>query len=208
MRIEKINENKIKVLIDTDEAKEWNISVNNMASDSPEIREMFKTAIRLAERDVHFCIDGAKLFVEAIPGHTGGFGMLITRIFSDDDLNAAIENCAYRGRIKKRHLYPFREPSAPLGKRIFRFCDFEDVCRAAEAIHRDFEGDSTLYKYGDSYYMLLIPADRGIMPCVEKIMLEFSDKQTKTLISHGRLNELGEVMIKSDAVNILVEYFA
>lgn len=208
MRIEKINENKIKVLIDTDEAKEWNISLNNIASDSPEIREMFKTAIRLAERDVHFSIDGARLFVEAIPGQTDGFGMLITRIFSDDDLNTAVENCAYRGRIKKRRLYPGREPSVVLGKRIFRFCDFENVCQAAEAIHRDFEGESTLYKYGGSYYMLLIPTDSRIMLSVEKIMLEFSDKQTKTLISHGRLNELGEVMIKSDAVNILVEYFA
>ena len=39
-------------------------------------------------------------------------------------------------------------------------------------------------------------------------MLEFSDKQSKTLISHGRLNELGEIMIKENAVNILSEYFS
>lgn len=31
MKIEKINENKIKVLIDIDEAKEWNVNIKNIA---------------------------------------------------------------------------------------------------------------------------------------------------------------------------------
>ena len=42
---------------------------------------------------------------------------------------------------------------------------------------------------------------------IEKVMLEFSDRQEKTLISHGRLNELAEVMIKDNAVEVLAEYF-
>ncbi len=208
MRIEKISENKIKVLIDTDEAREWNISAGNMASDSPAVQQMFREAIRMAEREVRFSIDGAKLFVEAIPGQTDGFGMLITKIFSDKDLDAAVANCSYRGIIKKRCLYPGSETGRIQGKRIFRFADFDNVCRAADAVHRDFRGESTLYKYDGSYYMLLAPDDINAMTGVEKVMLEFSDKQGKTLISHGRLNELGDVMIKSDAVNILVEYFA
>ena len=208
MRIEKISENKIKVLIDTDEAREWNISAGNMASDSPAVQEMFRTAIRLAEEEVRFSIEGARLFVEAIPGHTDGFGMLITRIFSDKELDAAVANCSYRGRIKKRCLYPESAGGGIRSRRIFRFEDFENVCCAAEAIHRDFSGNSTLYKRDDSYYMLLEPDDIRIMIGVEKIMLEFSDKQSRTLISHGRLNELGEVMIKNDAVNVLVEYFS
>ena len=35
MKIEKINENKIKVLIDIDEAKEWNVNIKNIASNTP-----------------------------------------------------------------------------------------------------------------------------------------------------------------------------
>ena len=108
MKIEKINENKIKVLIDIDEAKEWNVNIKNIASNTPEIQEMFWTALRLAEKDVEFSVDGAKLFVEAIPGQTEGFGMLITKIFSDNDLNLAVSNCSYKGRVKKRKLTPGR----------------------------------------------------------------------------------------------------
>ncbi len=207
MKIERINENKIKVLIDTDEAREWNINASNMGSDSPEVREMFRTAIRLAREEVRFSIDGAKLFVEAIPEHRDGFGMLITKVFTDEDLSAAVANCAYKGKIKKRCLCPEEEEGKIKSRRIFRFDDFDDVCRSAEAIRADFSGDSTLYKCDGCYYMLLAPEDIRIMLKVERIMLEFSEKQAGTLVSYGRLNELGEVMIKNDAVKVLAEYF-
>lgn len=206
MRIEKINENKIKVLIDTDEAREWNVDVKTMASGSPEMQDMFRTAIKLAERDVKFSIDGAKLFIEAIPGKINGFGMLITKVFSDSDLNRAMENCSYKGSMKKSILKagPIKKPT---GKRIFRFDDFENVCYAAEAIFDSYIGSSTLYKLDDEYYMLLEPGDRVTMYDTERIMLEFSQKVERTLLNHGRLNELADVMIKDNAIEILKEYF-
>lgn len=207
MRIEKIDENKIKVLMDTDEAREWNVSSSNMASNTPEIREMFMTALKLAERDAEFCIDGARLFVEAIPGHTDGFGMLITKIFSDSDLEEAVSKCPYQGTVRKRQLTFGAGGGKISGKRIFRFREFDDVCRAADAIHNFFEGESTLYKHAGVYYMLLIPENSSMMLRTEKIMLEFSDKQSRTLISHGRLNELADVMIRRNAVDVLIKYF-
>ena len=206
MRIEKINENKIKVLIDMDEAKEWNVDIKSISSDSPAIQDMFRTAIKLAERDAEFYVNGAKLFVEAIPEKTDGFGMLITRVFSDGDLSRAIDNCSYRGRIKRTTLKAAPKHSV-IGKRIFKFSDFENVCNAAEAIAKEFVGESTLFKLEEDYYMLLAPSDRLVMFDIEKIMLEFSDRQEKTLLSHGRLNELADVMIKENAVDVLAEYF-
>lgn len=207
MRIEKISENKIKVLIDVDEAREWKVDIKSISSNTPEIQDMFRTAIKLAERDAEFYVDGAKLFVEAIPGKTDGFGMLITKVFSDGDLSRAIDNCSYKGKIKRTRLKAAPSAHSVIGKRIFKFTDFENVCHAADAISREFFGISTLYKFGDEYYMLLIPQDRLSMLEIEKVMLEFSDRQEKTLISHGRLNELAEVMIKDNAVDVLAEYF-
>ncbi len=207
MRIEKINENKIKVLMDTAEAREWNVDIKNISSNTPEIQDMFRTAIKMAERDAEFYVDGAKLFVEAIPGKIDGFGMLITKVFSDSDLNRAIDNCSYRGKIKKTKLSAGQIAQSIIGKRIFKFNDFENVCHAADAVSKEFSGISTLYKLCGEYYMLLIPSDRLIMLDIEKVMLEFSDRQEKTLISHGRLNELAEIMIKEDAVEVLSKYF-
>lgn len=207
MRIEKINENKIKVLIDTDEAREWKVDMKSISSNTPEVRDMFWTALKLAERDAEFYIDGAQLFVEAIPGKTDGFGMLITKVFSDTDLDRAIDNCSYKGTIRRTRLSGVPAEQSVIGKRIFRFSDFENVLGAAGAIARGFEGLSTLYKLGEEYYMLLAPNDRLKMLEIEKVMLEFSKRLDRTLISHGRLNELADVMIKDDAVEVLSKYF-
>jgi len=207
MRIEKISENKIKVLIDTDEAREWKVDMKSISSNTPEVRDMFWTALKLAERDAEFYIDGAQLFVEAIPGKTDGFGMLITKVFSDTDLDRAIDNCSYKGKIRRTRLSGVPAEQSVIGKRIFRFSDFENVLGAAGAIARGFEGHSTLYKLGEEYYMLLVPNDRLKMLEIEKVMLEFSKRLDRTLISHGRLNELADVMIKDDAVEVLSKYF-
>ena len=67
MKIERINENKIRVHIDADEAKAWNVSFKMIAKNTPEVQEMFWSAIRQAEKDVDFSVDGAKLLVEAVP---------------------------------------------------------------------------------------------------------------------------------------------
>lgn len=207
MKIEKISENKIKVLIDVDEAREWNVDIKNMSSNTPEIQDMFWTAIKLAEKDAEFYVDGAKLFIEAIPGKTDGFGMLITKVFSDRDLDHAINNCSYKGKIKRTRLKGVPAEQSVIGRRIYKFGDFENVCRAAAAISCEFSGISTLYKMNEEYYILLAPHDRLTMLGIEKIMLEFSQRQERTLISHGRLNELAEVMIKDEAVEVLNKYF-
>lgn len=210
MKIEKINDNKIKVLIDMDEAKEWNVDIKNLSTNSPQIQEMFWTAIKLAERDAKFYVDGAKLFIEAIPkldDFDSCFGMLITKVFSESDLDHAITHCSYKGKIKKTELKASTKLKTVIGKRIFKFDDFENVLGSAKAIINDFFGESTLYKCDEKYYLMLIPKCNFDMVGVDKIMLEFSQRQPKTLISHGRLNELGEVMIDQNAVEILCEYF-
>ena len=127
MKIEKINDNKIKVLIDDREAREWNISFKNISENTPEVQEMFWTAIRLAEKNVDFSVEGAKLFVEAVPGsEEDGFGMLITRVCSDAELNEAISNCSYKGKLKQTEMKFNRKKSGR--KYTYRFQDFENVC--------------------------------------------------------------------------------
>ena len=64
MRVEKINENKIKVLIGSSEAKELNITEKMIAYNTPEVQRMFRRAIAIAEESANFYIDGAKLFVD------------------------------------------------------------------------------------------------------------------------------------------------
>lgn len=207
MRIEKINDNKIKVMIDSEEAKAWNVSFKNISENTPQVQEMFWTAIRLAEKNVDFSVNGAKLFVEAVKAEEedGGFGMLITRVCSEDELKDAISNCSYRGRLKRTELK--REQTAKSRKHIYRFRDFETVCAAVEEISELYAGESVLYKCDGVFYLYLIPAEGCLFYDAEALLLEFGSKVHSEQYTHGRLNEYGEKMIAKDAVEVMQEYF-
>lgn len=205
MRIEKINENKIKVLIDDKEAEMWNVSFKKISQNTPEAQRVLWTAIRAAEEHAHFSVAGAKLFVEAVEGDMlSKFGMLITKVANEEELNDAIKNCSYKGTLRRSRLN--LGPERRDNQFIYRFCDFESVCNAAEEIYSIYSGESTLYKYNEEFYLHLIPAEVEVSP-VLNILTEFGECVKNCAYIHGRLNEYGETMIESSALKILQEYF-
>ncbi len=209
MRIEKINANKIKVMIDNQEAKEWNISFKNISENTPEVQQMFWTAIKLAEKNVDFSVNGAKLFVEAVQGSEDdgyGFGMMITRVCNEDELNQAINNCRYKGKIKHARLKC--EETVRDTKAIYRFRDFDSVCYAVDEIYDIYEGSSKLYKYKSEFYIYLIPEESVDMKDIDTLISEFGFKVSDGQYVHGRLNEYGELMIAENAVEVMEEYFS
>ncbi len=210
MKIERINENKIRVHIDADEAKAWNVSFKMIAKNTPEVQEMFWSAIRQAEKDVDFSVDGAKLLVEAVPSpEDEGFGMMITRTCSEEELNDALHRCAARGRVRKTELklQPRSSKRGVQRRFVYRFSDFENLCAAGELIGDVFEGRSTLYKCDDFFYLHLQPDAPAYFAETEHILSEFSVKQENGLFMLGYLNEYGEVMIEENAVSVIVDYF-
>lgn len=206
MRIERVGENKIKVLINNDEAKAWNITVKNISDNTPEVQQMFRQAIRLAKESVDFSVDGAKLFVETLPICESGIGMLITRICSESELEEAVNNCSYKGRLKRTELKPLRREEV-CGVYIYSFESFEAVCAAAGEMKNRYCGASTLYKLGDKFYICLIPAEPISRREAENVLSEFGIKQQNSHYMHGRLNEYGAVMIEENAFDVLDEYF-
>ncbi len=207
MKIEKINENKIKVLIDEKEAEKWNVSFENISQNTPEVQEMFWAAIRLAEECVDFSVEGAKLFVEAVRDtEPDGFGMLITRVVSEKELQDAIAQCSYQGRLKKTQLK--RKVSDTRKRVIYRFSEFESVCNAVGEIGDRYQGMSSLYKYQSAFYLYLLPDAPETLPDLEMVLTEFGEKVESCLYMQGRLHEYGEAMISCGAVEVMKEYFA
>ncbi len=205
MRIELVAENKIKVLIDKEEAKEWNITVGKISQNTPEVQEMFLHAISLAKESVNFSVDGAKLFVETIPSYEDGIGMFITKVCTDKELETAVNNCGYKGKVHKGELRPKRER---VYKYIYSFDEFDDASKAAEELQYVYLGKSTLYKMGERYYLYLIPKEPVHIVEADLVLCEFAHREQKCQYLLGRLNEYGETMIKNNAIEILSRYFS
>lgn len=207
MKVEKINENKIKVLIGSSEAKELNITEKMIAHNTPEVQRMFRRAIALAEESANFYIDGAKLFVETIPSYTDGIGMLITKVCSEQELEAAVNNCSYKGKIHRSRISSVDGRVRRSRKYIYVFDNFEDVCHASSQLIGRFDGISNLYKLSEKFYLLLMPSNPAFMCDADTVLSEFSQKVSHGQYVHGRLNEYGKLMIQGNAVSVLYAYF-
>lgn len=207
MKIERINANKIKVLINDNEAKEWNITPKKITQNTPEAQHMFRCAINMAKESVDFSIDGAKLFVETIPSQPDGIGMLITKICNDADLKAAVDNCTYKGKIHRSELRPTTDKSVKCRKYIYKFESFDEVCSAVGELKNKFFGHSALYKFNEAFYLCLVPTNAISVCECDIILCEFALRLPHSQYLHGKLNEYGTLMIKKNAVGIINEYF-
>lgn len=207
MEVERISENKIKVLIDNQEAKELNISEKMLARNTPEIQRMFRRAIAIAEERMDFSIEGAKLFVETIPSYTDGIGMLITKVCTERELQTAVDNCSYKGKIKRNEIQRAGGKSRRIRKYIYKFASFDDVCSAANRLNGNIDGISSLYKLDEEYYLYVLPASPIFMTDADTVLTEYSEKVSHGQYIHGRLNEYGTLMIEGNALTVLNKYF-
>ncbi len=206
MRIERVNENKIRVMIDGQEAEKLKLSFRNISQNTPEAQRLLRIAIKMAEENVDFSVQGRKLFVEAVRDtECEGFAMLITRVSNEEELHHAISHCSYQGTLKKSKLNLEIEEKGE--KSIFCFSDFEHACMAAEELMARFSGTSSLYKYQSKFYLCLISQICDRIQRFEPILLEFGEKVENSRYMEGRLHEYGELMIACNALEVMKEYF-
>ena len=66
MKIEKLNENKIRIILNLDDLKEKNIDFHTFMSSSLESQDLFLDMLNIAEEEVGFITKDYKLIIEAI----------------------------------------------------------------------------------------------------------------------------------------------
>ena len=66
MRIEKLTENKIRIILKLDDLKENNIDLHSFMSSSIETQDLFYNMLDKAEKEIGFKTKDYKLMIEAI----------------------------------------------------------------------------------------------------------------------------------------------
>lgn len=206
MRIEKLSDSKIKVTVNKEDIKIWNVNMSNLTDNTPEAQDLFWFALRQAEKDVDFRVGEAQLLVEAMPVCGEGFVMIISKMAPGTDVMDAISQ---NGRVRKAmDIRVKRRNRSVAPVNIFRFSDFEDVCEGVRQIGTSFCGKSALYKYKNTFYLILIPYDAMNFFETENIISEFGSRVQNPHISDGVLREHGKQLIKEFAVETMLAHFA
>lgn len=66
MKIEKLNENKIRITLNMDDLNERNIDFQSFMSNSIESQDIFLDMLNRAEKEVGFNTDDCKIMIEAL----------------------------------------------------------------------------------------------------------------------------------------------
>lgn len=150
MKIEKLNENKIRVTFNSEDLQKNNIDIHSFMSNSIESQNMFLVILDKAEREVGFITDNYKLSIEAIALSNGTFIVTVTRIKKELQKK-------YRVHAHKKNIHN------TLNERlIFKFSNYDDLTNlekflvnSDEKLFNKFSNSYLLYEYNNNILLII-----------------------------------------------------
>lgn len=142
MKIEKVDDNKVKIILSLEELEMRNITLSDIEKNNTAARDLYTSLIEETNLDEDFGCEDSQLFIEASSDNASTFILTITKTDDLPDINSYTKtenNLLYR--IDSR-LYEFTSLDAIL-----------DFCKIAKE-ESLFFGQNTLFKYDNKYFIL------------------------------------------------------
>lgn len=208
MKIEKLTENKIRVIINLEDLENNNMDFNTIMEKPIESQKLFLEMLLKAEKEVGFYTEGCKLLVEAFSSPDGLFVFTITKYI---DKSAKSQH-----KVKVTPKKKVKNPNPKSANSIYQFSNFEEFCNFCTNVNnlnnidcKKLSKQISLYLYKDLYYLTL----SNINTKYEKINAFYSMiSEFATLVSHSetfttKLAEHGKILIKRNAIEMGIKYF-
>lgn len=208
MKFEKLNENKIRITLNTQDLIDKNIDFHSFMSNSKESQNLFLDMLEEAEKKVGFVTKDYKLRIEALAMSDGNFILTITRFGKSSD---TITKPSKSGnlKIKRKNL------DMSSKQLIYKFRTFDDFCNFSNFISKinnsyNIAKSTVLYAYQNAYYLCFnnINIDH---PCIKQLytlITEFGTYVDNPEMFSCKLTECGKVVIKNNAIKTCVKFFS
>lgn len=206
MRIEKLNENKIRIFLGLDDLRENNIDLHDFMSNSLESQDLFLDLLSKAEAEVGFKTRNYKLLIEALASTDGNFIFTITRTKPDSSQKLK-EN---KPKVKRQTATPNKALS------IYSFNSFDEFCELCKYIQTsnlsrliDKLKNSSLVLYKGAYYLILSNLKLNVadLKSFSYTVSEFSSRIKNEELLERKLKEYGKVIIPKNAISTCLRYF-
>ena len=205
MRIEKLNENKIRIFLSTDDLKAKNIDIHTLMSNSIESQDLFIDMLNLAETQVGFQTKNYKLIIEALASSDGNFVFTITRVKPEGNTHSMS-----KPKLKRISVATNKQLS------IYKFNSFDDFCEFCNYLNTSSFAkllnklkNSSLFLFNGDYYLVLrnLRLNLTDFKRFSYMITEFGRRVKDEGLLESKLNERGKNIIKKDAINTCLVYF-
>lgn len=209
MKIEKLNENKIRIILSNKDLLEKNINFNSFMSNSAEAQDLFLDMLEEAEERVGFVTKDYKIKIEALAMADGDFVLTITRFNQKDSSDATLGQKSKKVTAKRK--------VAPLDSEslVYEFNSFDDFCLFSSFVAPikelgNIAKSTQLYTYNSKYYLLFTKLNHE-HPYIRNfytLITEFGTFINHSDLFASKLHERGKLIIKNNAIKICTKHFS
>lgn len=204
MKIEKINENKIRITLNIDDLKRNNIDIHSFMSNPIETQSVFLNMLDIAEEKFGFVTRDYRLSIEALAMPNNIFILTVTRTVPENEKN------------KKKVILKRKSNSINKGIAIYSFDNFEDFIALCESINKNhlklintYIKNISLYILNSKYYLLFDNISNNIksLKIISSFMSEFGQYIHDSDLYMNKILEYGKVIIPKNAIKSGIKYF-
>ncbi len=210
MKIEKLTENKIRIILNLEDLEVNNIDFESVLNNTPETQTLILSILNQAEKDVGFFVQDSKILIEAIASFDGNFVFTITKTSSTESNTLTFSRKKPQAKRKT-----FRLDSSSI---IYSFHNFDEFCEFCKALHIEFLSheslklickNTALYFYNDTYYLLIsgINSNYEHLNVFFSVISEFTDRVDNYKNFDAKLIEHGKVIFKRNAISNTIDIF-
>ncbi len=208
MKIEKLNENKIRITLDLNDLREKNIDFHSFMSNSEDSQSLFLDMLEEAEKKVGFVTKDYKLMIEAIATSEGEFILTVTRALPESEKD-----------ILKKKKPRINRKSSKINKdiAIYEFYTFDDFCNFSLSMNKSLLlalkkpfSTSKLYLYNGKYYLVLtdIETEPQFIKKFCTYIAEFGFYIHNSSYFSKKLSEYGKIIMKKNAIQLCKKHFS
>lgn len=209
MKFEKVNNDKIKVTLNTADLEANDIDLHSFMSNSSETQSLFLSVLDKAAKDYGFSTENYRLRVETLALENGSFLLTITR-------SKISESGVTKPSVRKRFRVSRKMPGALSSSLMYKFNTFEDFCGFVEFLSVSglpnvdkISKTSMLYSYNNFYYLVFsnINPKYPSLKAIYSLIVEFGTYIEYSDAFMAKLHECGSLIIKDHALKVCSKYF-
>ena len=210
MKIEKIDENKIRIMFGSDELIENNISVHSFLSNSIETQKLFLAILDIAYEDFGFDITNSNLSCETISFSNQQFVIIVTKNSMktstksiSHNTNTLSFNFPENGFLESKISNNFEQDIL-----LYSFQDINDVFSFSDYLNTNLDThliSSFFYKYNSTYFIKIIlkNLDINYKQTLLSYLLEYKNPIILNELTLKILEEHSVFLINDNALAIL-----
>lgn len=208
MKIEKLNEDKIRITLNMEDLKENDIDFQTFMSNSIESQELFMNMLDKAEKEVGFITEDYRIMIEALAMTNGNFVLTVTRLPEKQ-----------KNTYKKKKLNIKRKSTQIDSKKaIYCFDSFDEFCEYCKFIQSDtlkiveeLAECISLYEYHNKYYLIFnnLCMNISLLKSFSASITEFAHfVNGDSSLFESKLIEYGSILFKQNAISQCFKHFA